>query len=487
MARLRVCYVSAEVFPFAKTGGLGDVGGALPKYLHDLGVEVRVFLPFYDGIDPSVYSIQWVDWIRNVGIRFPWGELSFSLAVTKLPGSNVDVYLVDCPALYHRGGIYTADGDEGLRFAYFCRAVVESCQRMGFGPDIFHCHDWHTALLPLYLQTIYSWDRLFHRSKTLLTIHNIGYQGIFGSGVISQVGLSPWRERFYQEDLRVGIVNFLKTGLLYADALSAVSRTYAEEICTPEYGFGLDFLLRRRRSSLFGITNGVDYSLWSPERDPYIPYSYSMEDLSGKERNKRALFEKVGLSYFPGVPVLGIVSRMVAQKGLELIMEILYPLLWSREVRFLVLGSGGWAYEEFFERARRDFPQRLYYYRGYHDALAHWIEAAADMFLMPSYYEPCGLNQIYSLRYGTVPIVRKTGGLADTVQLWDPHTGEGTGFVFEHFLPDALEWAIGFALETFQNKTAWHRLMLNGMSLDYSWQTQSQKYVALYRYILSHL
>lgn len=486
MRSLKICIAAAEIVPFAKTGGLADVTGALGKYLKKEGHDARLFIPLYDILQVGAENFYPVEFVQNVPIHFEGFSIPFSLFTTHLPGSTAEVYLIHCPDLYYRGSVYTGSADEYLRFAFFNRAVLESCQRMGWAPDIIHCHDWHTALIPLYLQTEYQWDALFQRTKTMLTIHNIGYQGVFGSDVIGRIGLGRYTHRFYQEDLHQGIVNYLKTGLLYANVLTAVSDTYSREIQTAEYGAGLDYLLRMRSDRLVGIVNGVDYDEWNPATDRYLPYHYTPEDLSGKQKNKESLLQQLDLPYHPDVPVFGIVSRLTGQKGLELLMECLFELLAHQEVRFLVLGSGERKYEEFFASAQRYFRRKVCFYRGYSNELAHLIEAASDIFIMPSRYEPCGLNQVYSLKYGTVPIVRKTGGLADTVQLWNPETGQGTGFVFEHFSAHALRWALWFALETFHHKDTWNQLVRNGMNQNFSWDVQGRRYLDLYQWMAGY-
>ncbi len=478
---LKICFAASEVVPFAKTGGLADVSGALGKYLNRHGQDIRVFMPFYDTIDTSKHSIHVVDFLQNVPVEFGGFTLHFTTLTTKLPDSGTDVYFIHCEGLYNRGSIYTNDGDEYLRFALLGRAVIECCQRMGWSPDVMHCNDWQTALIPLFLKTIYQWDQLFAQTKTVLTIHNIGYQGVFSAAVIDKLKLGEYRNQLPQDDLAGDMVNYLKIGLLNADVITTVSNTYAREIQTPEYGAGLDFILRQRSDRLIGIVNGVDYSEWSPDSDPHIPYKYSPEDLSGKPKNKQFLLEQMGLPYSPDVPVYGIISRLTSQKGFELLNEILFDFLANYDVRFVVLGSGEAQFANFFISAQNHFPAKLCFFNGYNNPLSHLIEAGSDIFVMPSRYEPCGLNQIYSLRYGTVPIVRKTGGLADTVQLYDWVHQTGTGFVFEYFNGDSLRWAMDYAYSTFQNKDAWRKLMLNGMRQNYSWDVQVEKYIALYR------
>ncbi len=481
---LKICFAASEVVPFAKTGGLADVSGALGKYLNQHGQDIRIFMPFYDTIDTSKYDIHVVDFLQNVPVEFGGFTLFFTALTTQLPDSGADVYFIHCEGLYNRGSIYTNDGDEYLRFALLSRAVIECCQRMAWSPDVMHCNDWQTALIPLFLKTLYQWDQLFAQTKTLLTIHNIGYQGVFSAEVVDKLKLGEYRHQLPQDDLAGNMLNYMKIGLLNADVITTVSNTYAKEIQTPEYGAGLDFILRQRSDRLIGIVNGVDYSEWSPDSDPHIPYKYSPEDLSGKQKNKQFLLEQMSLPYSPDVPVYGIVSRLTSQKGFELLHEILFDFLANYDVRFVVLGSGEARFANFFISAQNHFPAKLCFYEGYNNPLSHLIEAGSDMFVMPSRYEPCGLNQIYSLRYGTVPIVRKTGGLADTVQLYDWEHQTGTGFVFEYFNGDSLLWAMDYAYSTFQNKDAWRKLMLNGMRQNYSWDVQVEKYIALYQRLL---
>lgn len=480
----RICFASAEIAPFAKTGGLGDVSAALPRYLHQAGHDVRVFMPLYGRVDQRGHEFLSVSFLRDVPLQMGRHSLSFSVFTAPLPGTSLRIYFVSCPALYGRNAIYANDGDEHLRFAFLSRAVLESCQRMGWAPDILHANDWHTALLPLYLKTLYSWDRLFARTKTVLTLHNLAYQGTFPSGILPDIGLDGVTSLLHQEQLAAGVVSFLTSGILYADAVTAVSETYAREIQTPEHGMGLDPLLRARRASVFGIVNGVDVAEWSPERDTKIARTYSATDLSGKRVNRAHLLARFGISDDPRQPVVGIVSRLTAQKGLELTQGVLPRLLAQNRIRLVVLGSGSESLAAFFASLATRWPRRAAFHNGYDDPLAHAIEAGADLFLMPSRFEPCGLNQMYSLRYGTLPIVRKTGGLADTVMPWNPATGEGTGFVFEHYTETGLRWAFGQALKAWADPKAWHQLMLSAMAQDFSWERQVQKYVRLYSRLL---
>jgi starch synthase len=477
---VRIAIATAELSPFAKTGGLGDVTAALSRYLTRAGHDVRPFLPLYGNLNRADCDFKLVDFLQDVPLSMGRHHFRFSVFTATPPGSPCPVYFVACAPLYDRHATYTTDWDEHLRFAFLSRASIECCQRMGWSPDVFHVHDWHTALVPLYLRTVYAWDRLFGRTRTVLTLHNLAYQGVFPAHVVDDLGLGGAAELFHNEDLAAGILGFLKTGILYANALTAVSETFAREIQTPEHGFGLDGLLRARADSVFGIVNGVDYDEWSPENDPWIPYRYSARDLRGKARNKAHLLDALGLSQDPDRPLVGVVSRLTPQKGFDLAFDVLARLLEQRRIRLVALGSGAERYVHFFQGLAHRFPRDAAFRTGYRNDLAHAIEAGADLFLMPSLFEPCGLNQMYSLRYGTVPVVRRTGGLADTVRLYDETTGEGTGFVFDHFTSQGLAWALGYALDVWQDRKAWRRLMRNGMAEDFSWTRQVDRYVALY-------
>ncbi|HSK75800.1 MAG TPA: glycogen synthase [Thermoanaerobaculia bacterium] len=474
MAPLKICQVAAELTPFAKTGGLGDVVAGLSRYLGKEGHDVRIFLPFYAQIATRSDPFVPVDFLRDVPVRMGSRSFTYSVLTAPLPDSHVSVYFIRCPALFEQGGIYLGDQEDSLRFALLDVAAFECAQRMGWAPDILHCHDWHTALAPVYRTALFEWDRLFERTRSVLTIHNAGFQGIVGTGQVAGLGLA---RHAHLLDLGAGYLNVLGSGILRADAVTAVSRTYAREIQDPAHGFGLDGLLRAR--GVTGIVNGVDYGEWSPEADPHIPHHYCATDLSGKREMKRALLEATGLGA-TDAPVVGIVSRLTPQKGFDLCFDVLPDLLSRRDFRLVALGSGEPRYEEFFHRLQEWFPGKAWFYRGFNEKLAHWIEAGADIFLMPSRFEPCGLNQMYSLKYGTPPIVHRTGGLADTVELFDSATGEGTGFVFDHFAAEGLRWALDYALDTYPHRETWERLQQNGMAKDFSWDVQGREYVELY-------
>jgi starch synthase len=481
MRQLKICLASSECTPFAKTGGLADVVGALGRFLARRGHDVRIVLPMYLRIKHGGHELVPVEQAQDVAVHLGGRKYWFSVSTLQLPRSPAKVWLVRCPELYEREGIYTQDADEHLRFALLSRAAFAIAQQTQWSPDVLHCNDWHTALIPLYLRTHYSWDKLFARTRTVLTIHNIAYQGMFGADVIPGLGLDGERHLLWQEDLGENRINFLKTGLLYADAITTVSRTYAKEIQTDAHGMGLAGLLRQRADAVMGIVNGVDYEDWDPATDPWIAANYKKDDLAGKAACKRALLAQVGLPHDPAAPVFGIVSRLTWQKGFELLAEVLTVLLQRGDLRLVVLGTGEEKYENYFRWLQQTFPAKVAYERAYQEELAHRIEAGADLLLMPSRFEPCGLNQMYSLKYGTVPIVHKVGGLADTVEPWSPTTRTGTGFVFTQFTPEALLQAIRDAQECWNDRQAWRVLQRNGMERDFSWDHQAEEYAALYK------
>lgn len=478
---MRVLFLSSEVAPFAKTGGLGDVSAALPRALHDRGHDVRVFMPLYARIEQAKYHFRSIDSLRGLQVRFGGRSFEVSIFAATLPGSTMEVFFVHCPQLYRRPSIYTSDPDEHLRFLLLAYAALEAAQRLRFAPDIIHCNDWQTALVPLILKARFSWDAaIFGRARTVLTIHNLNYQGLFPAKILPDTGLLDSAHLLHQDQLRDGRINSLLHGMLYANAISTVSPTYAREIRTPEHGAGLDGVLRSREPAVFGILNGVDYDEWSPQADRHIPYRYDESDLSGKERNKQALLKRAHLPVMPGVPLLGIVSRLAGQKGFELVPHALAKVLREGKFQLIVQGSGERRIERIFHELRDRFPKQVRFQTQFDNDIAHFIQAGADFFLMPSRYEPCGLTQLYALKYGTVPIVRKTGGLSDTVRLWSPRTGEGTGIVFDDYSPEAVLWALEAASSVYRDRTAYRLLQHNGMTQDFSWRLQVARYEQLY-------
>jgi starch synthase len=482
---LTVCLLASEAAPLSKTGGLADVSSALTKYLHAAGHDVRLFTPLYSSIDRGRFPMCPVEGLQKIEVAAGPHRYVMSVMTTQMPGSTASIYLIDCPALYSRPTLYTADPDEHLRFLAFTRAVFTFCQRSQWSPQILHCNDWHTAFAPLFLKATYDRDRLFAGTRSVLTIHNIGYQGIFPSAAIEDLSLGPKNYMLHQDDLRAGRINPLRHGIIYADAITTVSPTHAREISTDQYGMGLQDSLRARGSSLTGILNGVDYDEWDPRHDRYLPKHFDPDTLDVKAQLKQELLDRLSLTIAPTTPLAGIVTRLASQKGIDLMFESLPQVLQWRDLGFVALGSGDVQYEKFLTELQQDFPGRVVFRRGYDDELAHWIEAACDMFLMPSLYEPCGLNQMYSLRYGTVPIVRRTGGLADSVEHYDPDTGHGTGIVFNDFDSEALEWGLNMALDLYAEPEHWGRMVRNGMQRDFSWQRQGGLYVDLYKRLIA--
>ena len=471
--------------PYAKTGGLADVAGALVRNLRLAGHEVHAFMPLYAAVRRSHPELQPVASVQRIPLTIGDTAYSFSLQWANFPGTDITVYFVDCPALYDRADLYTSDPDEHRRFLLFTRATLESCRRLQWAPDIFHCNDWHTAFLPLYLKSVYSADPLLARSRSVMTIHNIGYQGKMPSAALADLGLGSAVAQLDRDDLAQGVINALKTGVRFADRVTTVSSTYAREICDGPLGMGLQAALQARKDRIVGILNGVDYREWDPRHDPHLKAHFSPGDLRGKRANKEHLIAATGLKVAASRPLIGMVSRLTEQKGIDLLFDVLPALLQERDFGLLVLGSGDPRYVAFLEELVRGFPGRVAFSVGFNEALAHLIEAGSDIFLMPSRYEPCGLNQMYSLRYGTIPIVRNTGGLADSVQHFDPGSGMGTGCMFNDYDAPAARWAIETVLAWYDDHKSWRRLMQNAMAQDFSWERQVGEYEGLYRELLA--
>jgi starch synthase len=474
---MQVAFVASEGVPFSKTGGLADVVGALPRALASLGHQVCLYLPRYRQTklaDPATV-------VRSITIPFD-DKYRFASIVGGVSHGGVKVYFVECPEYFDRDALYgTPAGDypdNAERFALFSRAVLEASKILGV-PQVFHCHDWQSALVPVLLRTIYAEDPAFRDVATVFTIHNMGYQGLFPPDILPLLML-PW-DLFTMSKMEFfGQVNFLKGALTYSDFITTVSRKYSQEIQTSEYGFGLEGVLRDRASTVTGILNGVDYDEWSPQTDKFTAAKFSPQDLAAKARCKQDLLAAFGVTKAdPKLPVIGIVSRFAAQKGFDLIAQIADRLA-REELIIIALGAGDKTYEEMFLRLNRQFPHKIAVKVAYDNAIAHKIEAGADMFLMPSRYEPCGLNQIYSLKYGTVPIVRATGGLDDTIEPWDARSGKGTGFKFTEYNGESLLLTIKQALQAFRDQTSWQVLMRNGMGKDFSWNASAREYGKIY-------
>jgi starch synthase len=470
--KLHIAFVTSEMVPYVKTGGLGDISAALPKALARLGHRVTVVLP------------------RYAAIKFPPGEFAGSVHVPvdsnsrsagfyrASAGPGVDVVFVEHPPFYDRPEAYGNYDDNRLRFAFLSRAALEYFRSRGERPDVFHAHDWQAGLVPVYLKAFYWGDPTLYRSPCVFTVHNVAYQGRFGTDTVGLLGL-PWNLGSSEALEFHGSVSYLKGGIVFSEVVNTVSPQHAREIQTPEYGHGFDGILRSRAGDLAGILNGVDYEEWDPAMDPRIAQRYSAADLSGKTACKADLLRTLGLPEFPDLPVVGIISRLVWQKGLDIVADAWYDLL-NRPLRMVVLGTGEPAIQDGLKALERRDPARFAVRLSYDDALAHKIEAGADIFLMPSRFEPCGLTQMYSLRYGTVPVVRSTGGLVDTVEPYDDLTGKGTGFRFDQADGTGLMWALDRALAARGEEKAWQKLMRSGMSRDFSWDRSARAYVELY-------
>jgi len=475
---MHVAFVASECVPFSKTGGLADVVGALPRALASAGHQVSVYLPRYRQTK-LIGGGQAV--VRSITIPFD-DRYRFCSVVTDGNHSGVSYYFIEYPPFFDRDALYgTSAGDytdNAERFAMFCRGALEASKILGV-PDVFHCHDWQSALVPVLLHTQYTEDPAFADVATVFTIHNIGYQGLFPPDTLPLLTL-PWDLFTISKMEFFGQVNFLKGALVYSDFVTTVSRKYSQEIQTAEFGFGLEGVLRDRSATVAGIVNGVDYDEWSPQNDKYIAAKYSSQDLSGKAKCKQDLLATFGMTGADlRLPLIGIVSRFAAQKGFDLIAQTMDRLA-REEMIVIALGAGDKPFEEMFLRLNKQFPQKIAVKVAYDNAVAHKIEAGSDMFLMPSRYEPCGLNQIYSLKYGTVPVVRATGGLDDTIEPWNPRTAKGTGFKFTDYTGEALLLTIKEALRAFRDQPAWQTLMRNGMSKDFSWNASAREYVRIY-------
>ncbi|MGD0014342.1 MAG: glycogen synthase GlgA [Bryobacteraceae bacterium] len=466
----KILMVASEAMPFAKTGGLADVVGALSATLRARGEDVAVLMPRYRGISLEGLPCTYQD------LRVWLGAEQYTLNVYRATDREVPYFLVDCPSLYDREGLYgDASGDypdNPIRFAVLSRVALTIIRHV-FRPEVIHCHDWQAALAPIYARTVFGADPTFLGLPIVLTIHNLGYQGLFAPAILPRIGLDP--DLFTPAFLEFfGKVNLLKGGIQTADAITTVSPTYAREIQMPELGFGLDGVLKARGETVTGILNGVDYAEWDPASDPHIVARYSPENLEGKRRCKADLLEAFGLP--PERiewPLIGMVSRLAGQKGFDLIEEAADELL-REDASFVTLGIGDPEYEALLRRLSAEHPERAGARIGFDNPLAHRIEAGADIFLMPSLYEPCGLNQMYSLRYGTVPVVRATGGLEDTID-------ETTGFKFREYTAEAMMGALRAALEAWQDRERWTAMMLAGMRQDYSWNASAARYSELYR------
>jgi len=465
---MKILFASAEAYPLAKVGGLGDVAGSLPKALRALGHDVRIVLPRYGTIqgpheEVARFSVRTGDARTEAGLR--------SARIGDVP-----VYLVDKPDLYDRPKVYEYD-DDGKRFGFFCKAILDLIPAADFWPDVIHTNDWHSALVPAFLRSAMAEDPRFRRIGTVLTIHNLLHQGLFPRALFDWLGLpedlwTPEGAEFY------GQLNFMKAGIVCADFVNTVSPTYAKEIQTPEFGEGLDGLLRSRSTKLSGILNGIDYDVWNPAKDPFLAQKYSKSTVDKKRADKAALQKEAGLPLDPKRPLIGYVSRVTAQKGFDILIDALPDIL-DLGIQFVLLGTGEKKYEDPVSQLARTRSDLIVWLK-YDEALAHRIYAGSDFFLMPSKFEPCGLGQMISLRYGTIPIVRSTGGLADTVLDVSQHPSKGNGFAFQDYTREALLEAVQRAARFYEAGKGWKSVVHRGMSADLSWKASALQYVALY-------
>jgi starch synthase len=478
---MKVLIASPELYPFVKTGGLADVTGTLPKTLRKLGAEVRVILPKHKGIEELGFPMRY----KNYKISCQVSQAIVDAEIVESEYDGVTAYLVEKDEYYYRDYLYsTPDGDyldNAERFIFFSKSILEAMKVIDFVPDILHCNDWETALTPFFLKTLYKDDPLFKKIATLLTIHNLGYQGLFWHHDMHLLNVG-W-EYFTPDYIEFfGKINFLKAGIIFSDLVNTVSKHYSEEIQTPEFGHGLDGILRTRKKDLHGIVNGIDYEEWNPERDRLLPARYSTNDMSNKLVCKKALQETFSLPTNQDIPLLATISRLADQKGFDLIYSSLEEMLaLDGGLQYVVLGTGDRKYHDLFTSLAKKFPKSFAIRIAYDNGLAHLIEAGADMFLMPSRYEPCGLNQLYSLRYGTVPIVRGVGGLEDTIIDYTGAPAEGTGFKFYDYSRTSLLDVIERALKVYRAKQDWSRLMRQCMAADFSWERSAREYISLYK------
>jgi starch synthase len=482
--KFKIFFVSPEVAPFAKTGGLAEVSGALPKMLKERGHDVRMMMPNYRAVNERKYTLRDVIRLKDMAVPHIGQMTKASAKSSFLPDSKVQIYLLGHKSYFDRDGLYCNSAgedyhDNAERFIFFCRGCLETLKLLQWQPDVIHCNDWQTALIPVYLKTLYKDEPFFKDISVLLSVHNLAYQGIFDDAVVQKAGLP--QDLFYSGSMLeyYGKFNFLKSGLLAADLITTASHRYAQEIQSAEFGMGLEGVLQSRRSDLFGVINGADYIEWNPDKDRFIPYAYSANNLEPKALNKQALLHRLDLNFDENTPLVAMISRLDGNKGFEL-LEQAFDGIMALDVQMVVLGVGEEKYHKMLQRVAKKYPRQLSATFRYDNALAHLIQAGADMLLMPSRYEPGGLSQIQAMRYGTIPIVRATGGLADTLQNYDPRNESGTGFVFKKFEPEEMLKTLERAVKTFHDKKRWTKLMKDAMKQDFSWKVTAEKYAKLY-------
>jgi starch synthase len=486
MNQYKVWYLASEVSPFAKTGGLGDVTGSFPKALKTKNQEIRVIMPKYKSINERKYVLREVIRLKDIPVTINDVTRTINVKSAFLPDSKVQIYFVEIPEFFGRSGLYTdsATGkdfpDNAERFAYFCKGALETLKILSWRPDIIHCNDWQSALTPYYLNTIYKDDDFLQGIKTIFTIHNFSYQGVFKKSVAPSLDIQPEEVEENGAFENDGNLNLLKGAILYSDQITTVSETYAKEISTKkEFGYGLEKVLQKKSKAFSGIINGVDYSVWSPSVDKLIPFKYSEEDMEGKKQNKQALLTRVNLKYQDDVPVIGMISRVVEQKGFNLLLDAMSQLM-ELNVQLVILGTGDKKIEKQIVSLQKKYSNKISLNQAFDETLAHMIEAGSDIFLMPSSYEPCGMNQMYSLKYGTIPIVFNIGGLAETITEYDADKKSGNGFVFDKYNAKDMIRAVKRALKLYKKTESWKELQLSVMQEDFSWDQSAQNYLDLY-------
>ena len=490
MKQYKIWYLSTEVAPFAKTGGLGDVCSSFPKALKMKDYEIRTTMPKYKIINERKYILREVIRLKEIPVTINGVTKIISPKSAFLPDSKVQIYFIDIPEYFGRVGLYADKQtgkdyeDNAQRFAYFCKGTIETLKILSWKPDIIHCNDWQTAFVPIYLKTLYKDDEFYQGIKTVFTIHNLAFQGSFDIEMAKTLDIDPALVENDGPVGKSGYLNLIKGAINYSDWVTTVSEKYAEEISTtPEFGYGLEGFIGKNKSKFSGILNGVDYSVWSPEKDKHIPFKYSKDDLSVKEQNKQALLTRVNMPYNENTPLIGMISRVVDQKGYDLLVEALESLL-ELDLQIVILGTGDKKLEDNIESYQKKYPNKISLNRAFDETLAHMIEAGADFFLMPSRFEPCGMNQIYSLRYGTLPIVFNTGGLADTISNLDEKENTGNGFVFDKYSSKELLKVIKKAIKFFKNKGLWTETQIRIMQEDFSWDTSMDSYSDVYEKVV---
>jgi starch synthase len=473
---MKILVLSSEAVPFAKVGGLADVADALPRALRSMGHDVRLVMPRYGRINPARFGLKTI--IEEIAVPVDGTSNPARIMEAKLSG-HMPTYFVDSGPFFGREGIYGYQ-DDGERFVFFCRAAMEMLKRLNWQPDVVHCNDWHTGIVPNWLKTIYRSDPFFAATASLFTIHSLQYQGIFGWRVLEVAGLAADGFIYHPQTADLNnVVDLLARGILFADAVNTVSQRYAREIMTSEYGEKLDPILRDRHDRIFGILNGMDEETFDPATDTYLAANFDIDTLSKRDANKSALQRQARLPVESGIPLVGMISRLSDQKGCDILADVIDHVL-NLNVQFVLMGTGDPHYHEFFSRMAQLYAEKSAVFLTFDQALAQRIYAGTDIFLMPSRVEPCGLNQMIAMRYGSVPVVRETGGLADTVVDWNPGMGTGNGFVFQAYDRWALFAALVRAIETFRHRDDWLRLQTAGMSTDFSWRKSAQQYLGVY-------